>query len=69
MPENDTAFESRVIRSLSPSGSRIKAKGRTISGTDEESGLREPQASYSNDFEANKDLLSTQNVCFGNTPL
>ena len=28
----------------------INAKGRRISGTDEESGLREPQASYSNDF-------------------
>jgi hypothetical protein len=30
----------------------MNAKGRRISGTDEESGLREPQASYSNDFDA-----------------
>ena len=28
----------------------MKAKGRRISGTDDESGLREPQSSYSNDF-------------------
>ncbi|MGO9687795.1 MAG: hypothetical protein ACLP2X_04495, partial [Syntrophobacteraceae bacterium] len=28
----------------------MKVKGRWISGTDEESCLREPQASYSNDF-------------------
>ena len=42
----------------------MKAKGRRISGSDEESGLRESQAPYSNDFEANNGLLSTKNACF-----
>ena len=47
----------------------INAKGRRISGTDEESGLRQPQASYSNDFKANNGLLSTKNACFMETNL
>jgi hypothetical protein len=42
----------------------MKAKGRKISGMNEESGLRESQASYSNDFEANNGLLSMKNACF-----
>ena len=40
----------------------MKAKGRRISGTDEDSGLREPQASYSNDFEANNGLRNEWRV-------
>ena len=40
-----------------------------FSGTDEESGLREPEASYSNDFEGNNGLLSTKNACFWKTDL
>ncbi|MGA7644322.1 MAG: hypothetical protein WBW56_19145, partial [Syntrophobacteraceae bacterium] len=42
----------------------INAKGRRISGTDEKSGLRQPQASYSNDFDGNNGLLSRKNACF-----
>jgi hypothetical protein len=42
----------------------MKAKGRSICGTDEEPGLREPQASYSNDFEAKNGLLGRKNACF-----
>lgn len=38
----------------------IKAKGRRISGADDQSGLREPDTSNSNDFEANDGLLSTK---------
>lgn len=48
---------------------RIKAKGRRISGTDEESGLRQSQDSYSNDFDGNNGLLSTKNGCFLETNL
>ncbi|MFZ0945800.1 MAG: transposase [Syntrophobacteraceae bacterium] len=48
---------------------RIKAKGRRISGTDEESGLRQSQDSYSNDFDGNNDLLSTKSACFEETNL
>lgn len=36
----------------------MKAKGRMISSTDEESGLHRSQASYNNDFEAPNGLLS-----------
>jgi len=45
----------------------MRAKGRRISGTDEESDLREPHASYSNDFEANNCFLSTKNASFWKT--
>ena len=41
---------------------RMNAKGRRISGTDEESGLREPQAPYSNDFEAKNGLRNEWRV-------
>jgi putative transposase len=47
----------------------INAKGRRISGTDEESGLRQPRASYSNDFDGNNGFLSTKNACFEETDL
>jgi hypothetical protein len=47
----------------------MKAEGRRICGTGEEAGLREPQASYSNDFEAKNGLLSTKNACFWKTNL
>ncbi len=40
----------------------MNAKERRISGTDEESGLREPQASYSNDFEAKNGLRNEWRV-------
>ena len=46
-----------------------RAKGRRISGTDEESGLRQPQASYTNDFDGNNGLLSTKSACFEETNL
>ena len=41
----------------------MKAKGRSISGTDDEPGLREPQASYMGVFGAQNGLLSTKNAC------
>jgi len=40
----------------------INAKGRRISGTDEESGLRQSQAFYSNDFEAKNGLKNEWRV-------
>jgi hypothetical protein len=39
-------------------------KGGRICGADDEPGLREPEASYSNVFGAENGLLSTKNVCF-----
>jgi len=45
-------------------GLGMKAKGRRICGTDDGSGLREPHAFYSNDFEAKNGLLSRKNVYF-----
>ncbi len=40
----------------------MNAKGRRISGTDEESSLREPEASYSNDVEAKNGLRNEWRV-------
>jgi hypothetical protein len=42
----------------------MKAKGRRICGTDDEPGLREPQASYSDVFGTENGLLSTKNAYF-----
>ena len=43
---------------------RMKAKGRRICGTDDESSLRGPQASYSDVFKAQNGLLSTKSAYF-----
>ena len=47
----------------------MNAKGQRITRTDKESGLRGPQVTYSNDFEANYGLLSTKDACFWETNL
>ena len=62
IPSGSIASRGRVKRDAGSGkreAGRMEAKGRRISGTDDQSGLREPQASYSNDFEAIDRLICT----------
>ncbi len=63
------AVGSRNFIEIMKGGPGMKTKGRRISGTHEESGLREPRAPYGNGFETNNGLPSMKNGSFRKTDL